>query len=533
MTTTFSPPVYAFAPSVRLTLRLEGEGGKNDAKNEQTLQLGAEPTVETPTPISIIVPKRFRLERRDCFESDSLELTIPFDACPLDPRIVRAVRVELYGGLVDLKAFGAAMETGKGRPTAAQIPENLLFVGYVDDMEADVYGRKGDLTLHAQSYQSLIQDTPMSMRVADLLSGTPAMLGALSSFSPMFRMLFGGVATAWKPSQVVSLVVQSIPTLSGIKVKVADANTEKVGEIDKTRLNPATAALEYEKESVWNYLQRRLTLDGVIPYLWLDTIYLVKTANLTKNRPFGWMARHYGVINPIPNPKRPTEGPLFIVGHNITAPRIRRKLTRQAAPPIEARMYDPTQGRTHSAAFPSASEREAHPEMWTATGGYSAPQVVKLPFHPGHIDKLGEAAQTLYLANRRAPLEIEFETGDFSSAGLPAAVPDVLSLAGGDPIEVMERKAGEPNPEDADKGKLSDSLSHLNGMSVTELIDYLKAYGYEAKAAERLAGKLKSELPATYKLQRMTVDYDGEAPRTTVSLTAVSYVNVNLDTLPA
>src|SRR3990167_868395 len=112
-------------PELRATI---AEGGSSD--DELTWQIGA------------VLPQSCSVERNGIRAADTFKVELPFHDFPFDPRLVRAIGVEVYVGVVSADDFGEGMEGAEwGGEPLALVPDsagegqsNRRIIGVVDSL---------------------------------------------------------------------------------------------------------------------------------------------------------------------------------------------------------------------------------------------------------------------------------------------------------------------------------------------------------------------------------------------------------------
>jgi hypothetical protein len=472
-----------------------------------------------------VQPSYLRLERNGFTEPDELSVRFSFSDLPLDPRIIRAIHVELYAERPDLRRYSRAMQSGRDRPGVTLSPDNLLFVGYGVEPEIDFH----EFSVTAMDYQQLLVEMEMPDDVR-LPEGESQFARA-----------------------IVEHVVKSSPVTRAIKVKAvgsavtavsepsteAELNAENRKRIEKfyrTAKRPDLYELskpqkDHARETRWEYILRRCLNAAIIPVVWLDTIYLVPVGDIWTARPFGYQGK---ITSTMPDnagayadPEArafTNEIPTFAIGANVDAPKFRRKLSRRSAPPIEVRIYQPG-GVMLRESYPPEEWRKRHPERASMDGLESAPRVVTLPYSRPIAEQLPDIARTLFELHSRNGLEVSFSTDDVRSLHGPDGVPDVLWLVSGDAIRIMHKQTD--GSETIDRGQITDEMTRLLSLSQDDLAEHLKERGFSAAVAGVLARSLKRGLPTEYKLRSMSVQSDANG--VSIDIEAAEYMSVFLD----
>lgn len=454
------------------------------------------------------IPNSFRLERNDFFESDKLDLTLKYVDFPIDPRAIRAVRLELYGALATQKDFARGLEKGKDRPGPMMDDRNLLFVGYADEYSNSLWKQGADtVSFQCRDYQGLFEDTPMDQTLA---------------IGPQVLPL----------KNAIEFFLGAYPALREIKVKHVNGLENEVLDI------MAGPSLD-GNISLWDFLEQRLISAGVIPYVWRDTLYLMRAGDVFSHRDFGWRRWPWGKRRDLPKEIEQllqADGvlsvPGFIAGHNILDVSTRRRLSSKAAPPIVTESFRPWDQTVIRGEYPPASWRKKHPNRAVMQAADSAPRKVVVPWFPNVDEKLLEKlAKDLFHLHSRAEYEIEFKTMDLSSVAIDRSEADVLHLMAGDPVAVIAK--GRAPAEELAKGHVNDDLGALMSLSREEIVQHFVKVGYDKAAAATIATAVKGGFPTRAKVRRSVIEHSagesGSAGSTSVTITAAEYMEGKLD----
>lgn len=441
--------------------------------------------------VQLVVPRSFRLERKPSHSPDSLELSLRFADLPLDPRIIRSLRVTLFGGSVDSKDFGDGLESGQKRPMVAPSPENALFAGFADDVEIETNDGLASIRMRCRDFQGLLADTPML---------------------PQSVLKLKNITTA---KELCERVLALWPAFREMSVVDDGAGSAKVASIGESRKSAG--------RSVWDWLQENLVLSGAIPVVNLDEIHLIKPGDILGKHAIGWKKKSWPGDGASDNLETAT----FVMGHNVKGLRIKREFNRRAQP-IEVRSFDPETGTIHRAVYPPESFSKQHPDRATLTGGDSSPHVISVPWVSSPDFALPAMAKAMFDLLLRGELQIEFGTRDLSSFGVRSDAMDVLHLIGGDTVTLLEKVSEAGENDGVETGGLPDTISQLRGMGVSELAQLLeKGKGFAPDVARSVAKSLTTGLPTNYYVRSVSIDHDAESG-TDVTIEATEYALAEL-----
>lgn len=141
-----------------------------------------------------IVPYDCSVTLNSYREADQASITIPFKALPFDPRILRAVAIQIFMGTIDPQAYADGMGPLAGQSTLTMVPDsvdptvpsaaNEIFRGFVDTVEInqdgddtvtlecrDQTGIFLDAEVQQQAVAGLPRDLPLDLFISQILIG--------------------------------------------------------------------------------------------------------------------------------------------------------------------------------------------------------------------------------------------------------------------------------------------------------------------------------------------------------------------------
>lgn len=147
-----------------------------------------------------IVPYDCSVTLNSYREADQATITVPFVALPFDPRILRAVAIQIFMGTIDPQNYADGMGPTGGKATLTLVPDsqdptkpslsNEIFRGFVDSIEVNQDGDNTitiecrdqtalflDAEVNQQSLQGLPKDLPLDLLIGQILIGEPTALG--------------------------------------------------------------------------------------------------------------------------------------------------------------------------------------------------------------------------------------------------------------------------------------------------------------------------------------------------------------------
>jgi hypothetical protein len=386
-----------------------------------------------------IVPTDFHLSTNGLRTASSLKLTMPFVACPIDPRTLRACAVEFYLGTIpggDAVAENAGRDSARtdgsvnigAEPldvlpdtwtdAAGQPRTNLRFQGWTDSWECEWSGDKiSDINLDCTDNTRLLLnvDAPAKGQVSKDLPLDQAVAKYLT-FSP----IFGGLSVEYRPG------TETAPTLAS----VLHSSAFIPGQGPPVSL---LAGGQYEKASVFDYLSdvcrsvgHSLFMDGIV--LVIQRVRSITSSNVPSrpNDPYLPRTMPDGTVLPYRR---------FVYGRNLSKIHFKRNMTRHAPANISVRAYNPDTKQVLVERFPLAADVQA-----LALPGDTVEQKwLELNIGGGVVDRktMRVYAQEVYESLWRQEVGVELETMNLSSYGGGNDDPDILDLQFGDTVEAL------------------------------------------------------------------------------------------------
>lgn len=467
-----------------------------------------------------IIPKTCSLHRNGIRTADTLTASIRFADLPIDPRVVRAVAVELYMGCMPEADFQGGVAGGafssdggpnEGPPLnivadtfiddAGATRSNLRFSGWADEYTAD-FDEDDEPVIQLECTDNtrllIDQEAPPKLTIGAKTPLDKAIATYLSNF-PQFR----GLAVEYRPAG------EDIPQLDSALAKTAF----------KPTLGPAPAGGGgSSKLNVWDYLTdvcgavgHTVRVEGVtIVIQKARTIY---GRNFPQRPDDPWKGR-----------KLPSGRTLlvrtFIYGRNLSTLRFKRKFARFVPQNIEVRSYSTKQKKTLVARYPQKGDRQKR-----LLTGDSAEEKWMVKEVTGVEDEktLRAYAQGIYEAIGRNELETELETHDLGSFGGSNLDPDALDIEAGDTVDV------EVNREE----DIFMTVASTENAITTRAAAFLQALGYSTEFAQAYATAVANiGYPTTFRVKDASFDWecdeDGE-PGIKIHLTLTNYLEVRSD----
>lgn len=408
-------------------------------------------TGDSFTTLMNLVPTTGNFDLPHPRQAATFNLTFPYDSLPIDPRLLRAVGVEIHIGCVDSKDYGTGM-AGKfardgqspsilatrsglidpftGRPASRD--STLLFYGTVDLWEAEHAPSGSTVTLTGRSIVGILLDGKPPVDVLD----------GLDIERPIHRVIADLIAT--------------IPTDQRLTIDVCTDETEWEGgrvpapgtikgyndmRIGTKKGKPVTnTGASTDRISYWDLITNFCNSVGGIPHLQGSVLWVRPGRSI-----FEIMDRPGR--GPFQNDRYADDGKLavrrLILGRNVLKFKLSRKMGGIAVVPIviaygfddqaqgEARMVH---GQWPPADSPAAKSKKSDDTIRIPISGVR------------DRDRLVQIARDVYEEIGRGEIGCEFATGTLASFLGDNADPDLLRLRPLEPIEVTVDPANGPTP---------------------------------------------------------------------------------------
>ena len=129
------PAVYWPSCKVRLGIRLDNFLPLSPTITVQIPALGAEAFRDDPRFIRIkdIIPYNLHYELNSYRQADTCNFSIPYRALPIDPRIIRACRIQVFAGTITAQSFALANGPIQGAQAVVADFEILAAGGHEHD----------------------------------------------------------------------------------------------------------------------------------------------------------------------------------------------------------------------------------------------------------------------------------------------------------------------------------------------------------------------------------------------------------------
>ncbi len=469
-----------------------------------------------------IIPITANFLRNGIRTADTSSIEIPYMELPVDPRVVRAVGVQLFMGTITADDYRRGMQ-GELRSTSATVsgvpvpynvlPDyytdpygrqrtNLRFEGWVDDWENDWPDADSPtvslectdntrllIDQDAAPKLTISPDLPIDEAFADYLSNYPQFRGLSVQYRPEVQR--GDVPVLKKIMQATKFQPKLGPAPAGGgaagKLKVWDYLTDVVGSIGHT--------LRFEGTQI--IIQRARTLyDSRLPGRPDDPF-------TGRNLPSGLQL-----------PRR-----LFVYGKNVQSMKFRRKFATVPSINVELRCYDTTRKKTLVARFPLKGDRvkrlnpgNSSDEKW----------IVKVVAGIKDEATLRILAQNVYEQVTRNELECRLVSKNLGTYGGGNEDPDALDAMAGDAIDVRVMRDGEA----------TNSVQLASTEIATRGAEFMKQLGFSDRFARAYQKAVTHVgMPSTFRVKTMGGQFDGQNEGITLDFELMNYIEVRSDKL--
>ncbi len=442
-----------------------------------------------------VLPARFGINRNGIRTADTCSIEINYRDLPIDPRVVRACGVQVYLGTITQEQYeretlggpqGAPMIETDWIDSAGRKRSNLRFEGWVDEWRVShPKGAISTVSLECTDNTRILieQDAPPKLVVAADKPLDQAVADYLANF-PQFR----GFRVEHQPPGA------AVPQLDKALGKLA---TKKKGGPPPAG-GAGAGGGGTAKLAVWDYLTDIAGSLGLIVRLEGVTIIFQRARTLYGSAFSGRPEDPFsGRILPS---GRQINSRLFVYGRNIDDLDFGRKITRFAAFNVEVRCFDPAQGRTLIARFPTKEDRQAR-----LLPGDSADEKWTVHTVSGVSDEatLRAIAQGIYEGVGRQELGVKFATKSLGSFGGGNLDPDALDVQAGDAIDVeIARVIPQVDEQASTVGAIENNLAE-------KAANYMRSQGFD-DAFARAYGQALAQVgfPTTFRVKTLAINWD-------------------------
>jgi len=457
-----------------------------------------------------VIPKSASWGQNGVKDANTLDCVIKYIDCPIDPRLVRAVAIEMYlGCIAEDDAVAQAQKTAAN--DAAIIPtnftgplgetrSNLRFQGWVNDWTVEFGDREPTITLKCQDNSQMLHNQEQPPRL--VLDMKKPLDEAMADYLANF-VQFAGLSVEYRPS------TDTPPTL----------NTVLSGTAFRPNLGPPMSkgggATSGSKQSVWDYLtdivgsiSHNIRMDGT-------TVIIQKVRSLMASDAGSSAARPDD-----PFKGRSVDGVSFtyrrfLYGRNLQTMKLARNYTKKQVSNIECRCYVTERKLTLVGRFPTPAQRQIYAlpgnvtdQKWT---------VVKVS---GITDQnmLNAIAQDYYESLGRQEMSVQLKTKNMGSFGGDNTDPDILDMKVGDTFELLVNRDLD-NVNDLTRIETALTAAGQNAALMTAL-------GFSPGFASAYAqAYTNADFLTLYKLKGMKVEWECDQG-VSLDIDGINYVEV-------
>lgn len=445
-----------------------------------------------------LIPRAASVNRNGVRTADTATVELAFDDFPVDPRVVRALGVEVYMGTLSDEEFDAGVHgTSRGdrSPGATNAAEQLnviadawldeqnnqrsnrRFSGFADTYEND-RARDGTPTVVFECTDNTVllidQEAPPKLGLATDKPIDEAIAGYLANFPQML-----GLSVEYRPAG-------DAPSLKGVLAKGAF----------RPQIGPPPAGGSGTKLTVWDYVTDACGALGLIARVEGEVVIvqrprtLYSTAGASRpDDPF------QGRV--LPGGRRLLSRTL-VHGRNVLDLGFSRSFRRTVPQNVEVRCFSPKLARTLVARYPQKGDRVSQPLPGNANEQKWLVQTVSgIESEPA----LRAIAQGAYEAQGRQEITARVATRSLASYGGGNLDPDLLDAIAGDAFQIEVAREAEGL---SSTGQFEEAIA-------TQAEQFLLARGYDAGFAKAYGAAMKNAaFQRSFRLRNVKLDWNAK-----------------------
>lgn len=401
-----------------------------------------------------IVPKTCSVELPGYRQAGKFSLTLEFKDFPIDPRVLRAVDVEIHLGSVPADKFGAGItsnpELGKKRSSVIDTrtqggtvnEDTLALSGLADVISCEHSDSASTIYMDGRDYRGILLDTPaLGDMIANLKLGQTidSVVEQIVKYHPLLKTQFNAQ----------NLKIDFKKDEWGGKLPRVANDSDLIRPLMKAEGGQANMPMKGDSDKVnfWDLITQFCYLVGAVPYFAGRKLWIRRARSLYDRINAGTP----GNSTPFTDGKRRTIKTVsgteelavrrLVYGSDIYNFKLERKLCGTGKRPVVmAVSQDPGSGnkgfmsRVITARWPEKKQATSV----TATGEASQEEILRIPV-PGikNKDRLKEIAHDIYEEIGRGELSGAVSTRNLSSFGGTNQDVDLLHLRPGDAIELV------------------------------------------------------------------------------------------------
>lgn len=454
-----------------------------------------------------LIPISASVMRNGLMEADEATVEFDFRTAPIDPRVLRAVFMDLVIGTVSAADFAAGVSgaTVEGDPLSlvsrvdgqeVRQGSTTRFVGFVDTWDTMASDDGDTISVRARDMTGPLIDRKLPTGITIDLS-IPLADG--------IQNLVNEFATTRGMKVVFGSPDETGLTERGDRGPVPAATTPKTRKARRGRQTRRAKSGD-QGMTVWDHIVDTVVAAGYLPIVRGMQLYIIEPRTFYANTA---------------NAKK------MVYGRNLIDLQFARKLGGVSkVPTIEVRCPDPDQGRTRWARAPVKAGQRASgvfgindPPRATransvSSGGAVGEEIKVIPVS-GINDgaALERVAQSLFEQIGRQETEGSFSTADITTFDSEDEG-DLLALQPGDPVEILIAPLNDATSGDSTNtmgGGSVSSLQELQSFTVRRRTEFLQSLGYPEAVATRLAiAQEQTNLQTTFRVQDVSIDWSQE-----------------------
>lgn len=471
-----------------------------------------------------VVPRSLTLKRNGVRKGDECDIEIKWNDMPFDPRIMRAIAVEVYLGTVTPENHaagvnGATRTVSRRAGQALQEPTNMVpdvdssgrsnlrFQGWVDEVEDDRPGG-GAAVVKLKCIDNtrlfLSQTMPTNMR-PDMKTPVDEMIAKFLCTFPQLD----GMAVEYRgdPEDSETFIPPTLATVTGKYFKPED-----IGFL-AGKGGGATSGGGF---TVWDYVVSVCTAASLACWVQGSTLVLQRPSILlgrNQRRPDEQYQTRQ--LNYEDFPFR-----AFVYGRNVKDVNFKRSYAKRQARNIQVQSYDPSRKNMLIARYPADLKKlasSANPGDGKVDAKWTVVQLDEIRDQKS----LDRAAKDLYHLYGRWEMEVNIKTRNLSSYGGGNDDPDLFDLHEGDTIQYLVAR---------DEHGTSSILAAEDALrSESKAGDLLGSIGYDPKVAGMVAAAYNDAgFQEYFKVKEAQIQWGLESG-VDISLRAVNFVELRLD----
>ncbi len=479
-------------------------------------------------------------------EAGTFNLKILFDEFPLDPRPLAAVGVRIWVDTLTPDEFSRGMSGAWSQGERPSIltrltEDNLRFVGYADDIDAD-YPMSGPstITIAGRDPRGLLLDAPFPVhRYAeiDLTQPIDVVVQQILLIDKLGKEIAKSVQV--QPQEWPD---HKVPSPAG------DTNGSRVnrGPANSKPHIPAPS----ESPNYWDLITHYCTLVGAVPYFRGSHLRIRPGRSLHDERSKGMfdpvLDVPFRTRSGAPAVRQDSGGNAYsvrryIYGDNVGSVKFKKKFGGVKVPTIRVFSLDTNSTKRGAkravvAEWPEKDSKARGKQSASGEKSEGEPMVVPVAGLTSAAQAL-EIAKDLYNEIGRQEITGEYEATNLSSLGGDGTDPDNLRINPGDPVEFFAATSGFGARSPLLAG-ITDSRSSTFGEAVKAVTDAMERAGWEvdenlARVVVATARGAIAKMLNVFRVTGVTIRWDGSGKKISVSFTFDNFLTSHFAVTPS